>query len=68
MQRYSNIQSPFDPYSGVQVSFTRNTGYRARDFYYQGREMTQVEKSRAKLFGLFVFVGFVALTVVELSA
>lgn len=68
MQRYSNIQSPFDPYSGVQVSFTRNTGYRARDFYYQGREMTRVEKRRAALFGLFVFVGFVALTVVELSA
>ena len=68
MQRYADVQSPFDPFSGQQISYTRNTGYRRRDFYYQGRSMTRDEKRRAKLFGLFVFLGFVALTVVELSA
>lgn len=68
MQRYSGIQSPYDPFSGQQISYTRYTGYRPRDFYYQGRSMTVKEKARAKFFGALVFVSFVALTVVELSA
>lgn len=67
MQRYSDIQSPYDPYSGVQLSYTRYTGYRARDFY-EGRPMTKQEKTRAKFFALAVFVGFVVLNVVELSS
>lgn len=65
MQRYGNIQSPYDPYSGMQISYTRNTGYRKRDFYYEGRPMTRTEKARAKFFGAFVCIGFLCLTIVE---
>lgn len=64
MQRYNNIQSPYDPYSGVQLSYTRYTGYRSRDFY-QPRNMNATEIRRAKLFGALVLVGFVALGILE---
>lgn len=65
MQRYADVQSPFDPFSGQQISYTRYTGYRRSDFYYQGREMTGKEKARAKFFGAFVCIGFLCLTIVE---
>ena len=64
MQRYSAIQSPYDPYSGQQISYTRYTGYRRSDFY-EGRSMTAKEVARAKFFGAFVCVGFLCLTIVE---
>ena len=67
MQRYSNIQSPYDPYSGSQLSYTRYTGYRNRDFY-QPRAMSRTEIRRAKFFGALVAVGFIALGVLEVLA
>ena len=67
MQRFNNIQSPYDPYSGVQVSFTRYTGYRNRDFYHE-RGMNRTEIRRAKFFGALVAVGFIALGVLEVLA
>ncbi len=67
MQRYNNIQSPYDPYSGVQLSYTRYTGYRSRDFY-QPRNMNATEIRRAKFFGALVVVGFIALGVLEALA
>jgi hypothetical protein len=67
MQRYNNIQSPYDPYSGVQLSYTRYTGYRNRDFV-QPRSMNATEIRRAKFFGALVVVGFVVLAIVEVLA
>ena len=67
MQRYNNIQSPYDPYSGVQLSYTRYTGYRARDFY-QPRNMNATEIRRAKLFGALAIAGIVLLAIVEAFA
>lgn len=64
MQRYNDIQSPYDPYSGVQLSYTRYTGYRSRDFY-PPRSMNATEIRRAKFFGALVLVGFVALGILE---
>lgn len=67
MQRYNNIQSPYDPYSGVQLSYTRYTGYRSRDFY-QPRSMNATEIRRAKLFGALAVAGIVLLAIVEALA
>lgn len=67
MQRYDNIQSPYDPYSGAQLSYTRYTGYRPHHFY-QARGMNRTEIRRAKFFGALVVVGFIALGVLEALA
>lgn len=58
MQRYNNTQSPFDPYTGEQLSYTRYTGLRHRDFYY-GRPMNRQEIKRAIFFGALVVVGLI---------
>ena len=59
MQRFNNTQSQFDPYTGEQLSYTRYTGYRRKDFYYTGRGMTKQEIKRAIFFGAIVVVGLI---------
>ena len=59
MQRFNNIQSPFDPYTGEQISYTRYTGYRRHDFQYIGRPMTKQEIKRAIFFGALVVLGLI---------
>lgn len=67
MQRYSNIQSPYDPYSGSQISYVRNTGY--RPYHFQAnRGMNRTEIRRAKLFGVLMVLGFIALGALEALA
>ena len=67
MQRYSNIQSPYDPYSGTQLSCTRYTGLRSWEFQAD-RKMNRTEIRRAKMFGVLTVVGFIALIVLEALA
>lgn len=67
MQRFDNIQSPYDPYSGAQLSYTRYTGYRPHHFY-QPRNMNATEIRRAKLFGALAIAGIVLLAIVEAFA
>jgi hypothetical protein len=67
MQRHSNIQSPYDPYSGTQLCYTRYTGLRSWEFNAT-RGMNRTEIRRAKLFGALMVVGFIALGVLEALA
>ena len=67
MQRYSDIQSPFDPYSGTQLTCTRYTGLRSWEFQ-ASRAMNRTEIRRAKFFGALALVGFIALGVLEVLA
>lgn len=64
-QRYGNIQSPIDPYSGVQLSAIRYSGYRAHHFH-----MSDIERRRtlAEVKGAIKFVGGVALVAVGFYA
>lgn len=32
MSKFGNVQTPYDPYSGVQLSYVRNTGLRPYHF------------------------------------
>lgn len=67
MQRYNNIQSPYDPYSGAQLSYTRYTGLRSWEFQ-ASRAMNRTEIRRAKFFGALTIAGFIVLALVEALA
>lgn len=70
--KYGNIQSPFDPYSGVQTSFIRYSGYRSHQFHIneiQRRKTLAELKAGAKFVGslCLVGIGFYVLNLLSLG-
>lgn len=45
MSRFGNVQTPFDPYSGVQLNYVRNTGLRPYHFNNYQQETRYTPKN-----------------------
>lgn len=59
--KFGDIQSAYDPYSGMQLSAIRYSGYRSHEFH-----MSEIDrrKTLAEIKGVIKFVGGFALVAV----